>query len=115
MDDYLGFCKQRASAAFHRRRKHLLGSDERRHCCKEARQFIGYYRNEQRRIAKETDPFGSLMTAEFVTQSFQEAVEEVWARLKAEGRDGYVGIGGRCAVIKPDGRIIFKGDPDYPI
>ncbi len=53
MDDYAGFCKQRACASFYRRRKYPLGSEERRHCCDEARQFIGYYRKEQKNMAAE--------------------------------------------------------------
>lgn len=54
MEDYAAFCRQRAEACFHRRRKYPLGSEDREQAVKEARGFIRYYRADwQRRSAQE--------------------------------------------------------------
>jgi len=52
------------------------------------------------------------MTAEFVTECFREAVEEVRERLKKEGLDCYGTVNGKRAVMKPDGRISILPDKD---
>ena len=44
MQDPAAFFKQRALAAFHRRKTHALGSEERKHDCDEARSFLKNYR-----------------------------------------------------------------------
>ena len=44
MEDPAAFFKQRALEAFHRRKKHPLGSEERKHNCDEARSFLKSYR-----------------------------------------------------------------------
>ena len=38
------FCRQRLRACFLRRRRYLLGSDDRAHCVQEARMFLRAYR-----------------------------------------------------------------------
>lgn len=61
MQDPAGFFKQRALAAFHRRKRHPLGSEERKHNCAEARMFLKSYRRSlsserQRHLEEVTDP-----------------------------------------------------------
>jgi|GEM_PF-2128789 len=56
----------------------------------------------------EADPLGDLMTEEFVTGSFNEAIADVLARQRRKGQDSPCSVGGRLAVRKPDGRIVFK-------
>lgn len=48
MQDYASFCRQRAQACFHRRRRYQILSDEWRHEVADARRFIKAYRNELR-------------------------------------------------------------------
>jgi hypothetical protein len=60
--------------------------------------------------AAEVDPLGELMTAEFVEKSFNEAIEEVRERQRLKGQDSPCAVGGRLAVKKPDGRIVFKSE-----
>jgi hypothetical protein len=44
MQDYAAFCRQRAEACFHRRRKYPLGSEDREQAVKDTRDFIRYCR-----------------------------------------------------------------------
>ena len=54
MEDYAAFCRQRAVACFHRRRRWLFLSPAWRHEVDDARSFIRYYRAEwQSRSAQE--------------------------------------------------------------
>lgn len=56
--------------------------------------------------AKEADPLGDLMTPEFVTECFREAVEEALERHRQLGLDSYFGTpDGEVFARKPDGRI----------
>lgn len=54
----------------------------------------------------EDDPFGPGF-AEFSTEAFKEAVEEVRERLEKKGLDCYGAVDGKRAARKPDGRIVF--------
>ena len=62
--------------------------------------------NKQTAKAKVTkaDPFGSDF-AELSTETFQEAVEEVWERQKQKKQDSYGTIDGELVTVKPDGRV----------
>ena len=45
MQDDAAFFRQPAQAAFYRRRKYPVNSEEWLHCVEEAQRFIGYYRS----------------------------------------------------------------------
>jgi hypothetical protein len=53
----------------------------------------------------ESDPVGDIMTAEFVTQAFKEAVEDVWEENRQKGLDSYGTIDGKMVAVKPDGTV----------
>jgi len=55
---------------------------------------------------EERDPFGELMTAEFVEKSFKEAVEEVWEENRRMGLDNYCTKDGKVVAVKPDGTVV---------
>jgi len=59
----------------------------------------------------DNDPFGPGF-ADFSTEAFKKAVEEVRKRLEKKGLDCYGTVDGKRAVKKPDGRIIFFPEPD---
>ena len=54
--------------------------------------------------ATETDPFGPGFV-DLSSESFREAVKEVWERQKQKGQDSYGTIDGELVAVKPDGRI----------
>lgn len=53
----------------------------------------------------EVDPFGDIMTPEFIEQSFKKAVNQVWEQNREEGLGSYCTIDGKVVVVKPDGII----------
>ncbi len=56
---------------------------------------------------EERDPFGPEYTV-LAEKSFNEAIKEVRERQRLKGQDSPCAVDGRLAVIKPDGRIVFK-------
>lgn len=54
----------------------------------------------------EADPFGDLMTPEFVEKSFKKAVEEVWEQNRQEGLDSYCTVDGKVVAVEPDGTVV---------
>ncbi|MDR3568613.1 MAG: hypothetical protein P4L43_11365 [Syntrophobacteraceae bacterium] len=60
---------------------------------------------------KEADPFGDLMTADFVEKSFKEAVEEVYEQNRRDGLDSYCTIDGKVVAVKPDGTVVPVVNP----
>lgn len=53
----------------------------------------------------EVDPFGDMMTPEFIEKSFKKAVNRVWEQNREQRLDSYCTIGGKVVAVKPDGII----------
>lgn len=62
------------------------------------------------KVLPEADPLGELRTPEFVTKSFNEAIEEVRERQRLKGQDSPCAVDGKRAVKKPDGRVVLKSE-----
>jgi hypothetical protein len=53
----------------------------------------------------EVDSFGNIMTPEFIKESFQKAVDQVWEQNREQGLDSYCTIDNKVVAVKPDGTI----------